>query len=431
MNKFSLKIISLVIAFIIWLLVMNVQNPARTVTYYDIPVTFSNTSYIESTNNIALMVEGKDTVSVRVMAESKIISNLDKTDITAVADLTQIIDMNSQPIMVPVSVNCPGIRDENIEVMPKNIPIVLEKRESIDRIISPELIGESKPEKNFEVGKATATPEKVTITGPKSVISKIDNVTAQIDVNGMSQSGMKKGKLKVYDKNHDELTEKQMSYIKFDIPSTTVDVKVDLWRLVPDIYINASFAYSGNPAAGYQVDSVTSTPEKVSIVGSEDALRQFTAAGNKITIPSSEERDISGKTSDCDFSVDLSEYLSKDIRLAAGLNNTALLKVKILPYNSKEYKVSADDIIINNRPEDVNVVLDKAEVLVRVEGKKEELNKLDKKDIKLSIDLKSYQEAGEYEIPAKIELPEGYQAVDEVLVKVRITNKDEVAEDEA
>ena len=83
-----------------------------------------------------------------------------------------IIDMDSDPIMVPVTVTCAGVDDENIEVTPKNIPIKIDERKSIDRIISTELIGESKPDNNYEVGKITANPEKINIVGPKSIIEK-------------------------------------------------------------------------------------------------------------------------------------------------------------------------------------------------------------------------------------------------------------------
>ena len=65
---------------------------------------------------------------------------MSKDNITAVADLTQIIDMTTQPIMVPVTVTCPGIKDKNVEVTPRNIPITIEERESIDCIINTELV---------------------------------------------------------------------------------------------------------------------------------------------------------------------------------------------------------------------------------------------------------------------------------------------------
>ena len=70
----------------------------------------------------------------------------------------------------------------------------------------------------------------------------------------------------------------------------------------------------------------------------------------------------------------------------------------------------------------MNVVMDKVEVMVRVEGKEEDLDKLDKSQIHLSIDLKSYTAAGEYEVPVKIEVPDGYQVVDEIKVKVTLAD---------
>lgn len=65
---------------------MNIENPSITQTYTDIPVTFVNESYIESMNNIALMVDGKDSVNVRIRAVSDTIKKLNKENITAVAD---------------------------------------------------------------------------------------------------------------------------------------------------------------------------------------------------------------------------------------------------------------------------------------------------------------------------------------------------------
>ena len=336
--------------------------------------------------------------------------------------MTQIIDMTTQPIMVPVTVTCPGIKDKNVEVTPRNIPITIEERESIDCIINTELVGESKPDKNYEVGKTTAEPEKITITGPKSVVKNIDNVTAKVNVDGMTESGERNAELVIYDKNHDELTDKQMASLKFDIPSTTVKVNVELWRTLQGVTIDALNSYVGEPLNGYQVGKITSTPEKINIIGSDEALQKFTVNGNKLTIPASEDRDITGKSADCEFSVDLAELLPKDIKLASGVNDTALIKVSILPLNSKEYNISTTDIKIENNPGNMNVVLDKVEVLVRVEGLTEELDKLEKSQIHLSIDLKGYTEAGEYEVPVKIEVPDGYQVVDEVKVKATLTN---------
>ena len=45
-NKFTLKILSLIIAILIWLLVRNVDDPIIVRTFYEIPVTIENASYL-------------------------------------------------------------------------------------------------------------------------------------------------------------------------------------------------------------------------------------------------------------------------------------------------------------------------------------------------------------------------------------------------
>ena len=47
--------------------------------------------------------------------------------------------------------------------------------------------GSSQPGKGYEVGSQTASPEKVKITGPKSLVNKIDKVNATVDVDGRTK----------------------------------------------------------------------------------------------------------------------------------------------------------------------------------------------------------------------------------------------------
>lgn len=46
-----------------------------------------------------------------------------------------------------------------------------------------------------------------------------------------------------------------------------------LWRVKDNVKIKAN--YSGTPAKGYQVDKITTTPETISIAGSEEALKNW------------------------------------------------------------------------------------------------------------------------------------------------------------
>ena len=59
-----------------------------------------------------------------------------------------------------------------------------------------------------------ANPEKVTISGPASIVNKIDQVVAMIDVTDRKETMRKiASELRIYDKNQEELSEKQLSYL--------------------------------------------------------------------------------------------------------------------------------------------------------------------------------------------------------------------------
>ena len=73
MNKFTLKILSLAVAILIWLLVINIEDPVRTETYWDVPVTIVNESYLTSEFEIPLLVDGSDTVTVRIRANNTVL----------------------------------------------------------------------------------------------------------------------------------------------------------------------------------------------------------------------------------------------------------------------------------------------------------------------------------------------------------------------
>ena len=213
MNKFTLKILSLAIAVLIWLIVRNVQDPVIVQTFYDIPVTLVNESYLSNNMKIPLLIDGDDTVKVRIKAEESVIKELKKEDIVAQADMTQIY-MDATPKMVPVEVTCKGIADDNITVTPRNIQVDIENQTSVEKTIAVNT-GDTTPDKDYEVGSLQANPEKVTISGPESIINKIDKVVAKIDVTGMKESNVElDSELKIYDKNQDELSEKQLSYFE-------------------------------------------------------------------------------------------------------------------------------------------------------------------------------------------------------------------------
>lgn len=416
-NKFTLKVLSLIIAILIWLLVRNVDDPIVVRTFYEIPVTIENASYLAENLEIPLLVDGKDTVKVRVKGARSVVSKLKKEDIKAVADMTQIISKDTTPIMVPVEVTGTGISDSDITVRPRNIQVDIEKQKSVEKTIAVST-GDTQPDKDYEIGNLKANPEKVTISGPETIINKIDKVVALIDVTGRKESNIEiKSQLKIYDKNLDELSPKQLEYLNIkEISDNTIRIQAQFWKVKQNVKIKAE--YSGEPKRGYEVDSINLVPDTISVAGTDEALKKLEQEGNTLEIPG-KYIDVTDKTGDFEQNIDLSELLPEDLKLVRDLNSSVIATVKILPYNSRDYEVSVTQIEADNKAEDLDLVFQDEQITIRAKAKEQDLDSLSAANIQVQIDLSGYGE-GEYEVPVTVTLPSGYELVESIKVKVKL-----------
>ena len=415
LSNIPLKMMSVVIGIVIWLLVVNIDDPIVSDTIPGVTVTIKNESYVESAGLMCLVEEDQDIVSVTIKGKRSVVDKIKARDIKAVADLTQITDMRTTPVMVPISVSCPGISPANIKTEPLNMSI------SLDDMMTQEFLvtvssGESTPGKGYEIGSLTASPEKIKITGPQSLIQKIDKVIATVNLDGKTEDSMLLADLKIIDKNQEELKPRQMEYLKFNNTDQSVSVSVDLWKVKNDIKLNAG--YVGYTASGYKVEKITLTPSDLTVAGTDEALQALANSGNTITIPDS-YIDVSGRNDDFETKIDISDVLPGDIKLTDGSNSTVIASVSILPQNSQEYSISTLNIETQNVGKGLRAVFETDSIQVRVRESFKELSQLKDTDIKASIDCSGRKE-GTYTIPVKIVLPTGYELVSDVSTVVKL-----------
>ena len=80
---------SILVGILVWLLVVNVDNPIKTRTII-IPgenVEVINKAYVDSDNKMVMQDDNPDPVRVSVTAERKTLARLTASDISVVADL--------------------------------------------------------------------------------------------------------------------------------------------------------------------------------------------------------------------------------------------------------------------------------------------------------------------------------------------------------
>lgn len=407
-NNFLLKVVSLVVAVLFWLMVVNVDDPIITSQIPGVIVQVQNEAYIESGGKMSMIEEGQNVVTVEVTGKRSIVDKLTAEDLVATADLKQIVNMNTDPIMVPITVNCSKLRSTDLIPDPRNLSV------DIDDIMTQEYIvtvvsGEGQPGKGYEIGTLSARPDKIKITGPQSLVRIIDKVVATVDPTNIQEDTTKLVGLKIIDRNQVEFSESKMDYLKYDTSVPEVSVAVDLWAIRNDVAIKGG--YVGEPADGYKVDKITFTPGHISVAGSDEALRALAEAGNSIQVPDG-TIDVTGKDSDLEVKVNIEKLLPEGIKLTKDTSDTVIATVNILSQDSKEYSIPTTSIVGKNVADGLQLIYETEKVQIRIRENGGDLDQLKEGDIRASVDLTGKTE-GSYQIPVKVELPEGFALVEE------------------
>lgn len=421
-DNIPLKIMSVAVAVVVWLIVVNIDNPVGTNYYTLTNVELINKEYVESSDTIGKMCmpeEKQDSIRIAITTNKKIRDKIKVSDITATADLQQAVSLDTNPVMVPITVTCsvPGVTPNDIKVTPQNLSVNLDEKETQEFVVNVSR-GDTKPGKDYEVGSLTANPEKVRITGPKSLVNKIDKVNATISLDGNTQDFTQDVNLTIIDKNQEALSDSEMNSLRIE-NNAKVSVTAKLWKIRQGVGISAG--YVGSPASGYQVGTVTTVPDTISVAGSTEGLETLTQNDNTITIPA-DSIDISGESRDVERKISLKDLLPDNVNLTSDSSEDVWVTVSILPEGSREFTLSTKDIEVKNKPDDLQVTFETAQIEIRIKSDTEDLDDLNTEtDIKASIDLKGKEE-GNYKVPVTLSLPDGYETVENVSTEVVISS---------
>ena len=423
-----LKILSLVIGAAIWLMVSNADNPTRTQLFTNIPINIVNQDSIADIGKV-VEPEGNGTVTLRVTEKRSVLEKLSKSGSAfyVEADMNNITELNT----VPLTVTCSNasVTWDKIEVLPSSLKVTLEDK--VEQTYVASVSADGSPAIGYEVGSTQILEGKnIVIAGPRSLMNIINQVVAPINVAGMEADSVLSGILKVYDKNGAAFTDSQLSSLEFKdevgniITEHTVNVSVDLWKIKTDVPIIVTT--TGSPAWGYNVTRITTIPETISVAGTDEALE---ALGNEFDVADSV--DVSGAKETVTAEIDLTNTLAgmDGIKLITDADPTVQVSVVIEANGDVTLSVPLSDINFENRPEGMNLVVTPAdEVSVKIHPQSEDAAQITGSDLTLSADLASCSEAGSYDIPITVELPEGYELAENVSITVVSTRQEEQTE---
>lgn len=411
----GLKFLSLFLAYLIWLLVANIDNPTDSQLFRGIDIQVINADSVTEIDKTYDIIS-EETVVIKVTERKSVLNNLNADSFTVIADMENLNDMNTVPLTV--SCSSPSVSWDEIEMVPSSMKVKVEQRKQVEFPVT--VVANGKPKNGYEVGKTEVVQGKtVQIAGPESMLNRIGQVKATVNIGNIDTDQRLTATLEVYDKNGDRIREPQINRLQIKdssgvlLTENKVMVDVTLWEIMNDIPVEVKT--TGSVEDGYRVSSISTLPVTVSLVGTQEALARL---NGKVVLQDSILLD--GATESFTVELDITETLNEinELRLISEGDPIITVSVQIERIGDQTLMIPLSSLQVENRPENMALTFSPAdEVAVSIHTESGE-NMLRQSDIKAKVDLAVCAEPGDYEIPVEITLPEGYSLVSEVKLVV-------------
>lgn len=354
-NNSKIKIISLLSAMVLWMYVMAIVDPEETKLFENIPVTITNKNEL---NEIDLVIYPEQDLTTNIYVTGKL-SNLKKVtkdDINVYGQINNPLEGNNE-IYLKVSTS----QRVNYDFKNPVMIVTLEKIISEDKSIKVDITGSGK--NNVDNIMLQDNIDKVSVSGPRSLVNKVKRVVGTVKVNGELNDFSQSIKLEPVDANG-----KVVEGIELEKDSVNVNITLLTQKTVP-----ITLKLSDNSESGVN----------------------YTMSQNTVTIKG--KKDIVDSINDIETQpVKLSEILpgtSKDIYLQVPSGITIETKYITIKKNSEEnavaeYTYTAENIEIRNNTENIDKSKIKFPNSINVSIEYlQSIGSINKDDIKLYIDL--------------------------------------------
>lgn len=380
-NNIGLKLLSVLLALLLWFSVMNIEDPTVTKTISDIPVTIVNDDVIRS-RGYGYIIESGEKIDIRIKGRRSYVDSIDADDFVATADFNSFSSMK----MVPIEVTCKYEHESDLEWAAKtdSMAIILESELTESKSIRIETVGGVK--EGYSLYSLTTNTSLVSVKGAQSQIEKVKEIVAEVSVEGLKDSGDLEVPLYAVDEEGQKIDAKKVT---LEPETITAHLVIHPIKAIP-LAVRAE----GRPLEYYYLGEIEYAPKEIELTADEETLNRLEV----ITIPI----DISGASEDVEKQIDLEEYI-EDTYPVEGIKlvdktKTMGIKIQIIAMMEQILDVKEDHITIRGADrEQFRYILTLGEQSrLRVRGKAEEMLNIEPNDFDLYIDVTGLTQPDKY-----------------------------------
>lgn len=405
-NNIGLKLLSLLFAVVVWLVVVNISDPVTTKTFREVPVVIEHSEFLTDEGMVYKVINETELVDITVSAKRSVLKEIKKSDFIVTADMRELLYMQTIQIIVSL-----GELDEKIEDWScSHDTVLIEVEEREEKTLDVKLETEGAPAEGYTIGKYQIDPSKLTVSGPKSVVKKIEKAVLRINVESV--------------KNDVAAT---VAPILYDSQGEIIDISRltfshSQWNVVVPVWETKSVAVrvtaTGEPASGYNLGDIRCYPTALTVTGKAKVLDSL----SEIEIPEG-VISLEGATENVIQNIDIEQYLPSGIYLVDGDTSNIKVEAVVEKQITRSYAIPVDEVGLRNQPEDLKVSYGEiTQFIVELRGTKEELDKLQVSDIKCTVNLNGLG-VGQHQVPLETVVSGNAEVVVEQMITVYLNEK--------
>lgn len=391
-SKFGSLLLSVGLAFALWLYVITAVSPGSKETYYNIPVVLEGESVLAEKG---LMITGMSTESITMVLSGNRtdLSRVDSKNITIKVDLSKIYDPGSHAMSYTHAF--PGNVASNAFVVesktPEKLLLTVERRVTKDVNVEVKWIG-SAPE-GFMSDRENRILDypAINITGPQSVVDQITKAVIEVDLNEQRES-ISQDYLYTLCNAEDEPVNAE--HVVTNVQEVHLDVSI---QRVKDIAIACTVLEGGG--ARIQDAEISLDVETIRVSGSEAALENM---GDRLIIGTVNLAEITDDTQ-LEFPITLPEGV-KNLTGVTEVN----VEVQLNGLASREFTVQNIQSI--NVPEGMAAELITEKLTLVVRGPSAQVALLTTEDITVTVDFAN-AELGTSTFRAGVRFASGFESL--------------------
>lgn len=366
-KKILSLLLSVAMAFGLWLYVINYISPESEEPYYNIPVIFEGETALAEKG---LMITARETtISMKISGNRSDLNKVNNQNITVKVDLSKVYDPGEHELQYsysfPGDVPTGALTVENKS--PETISVTVERKLTKPVDVNVVFTGSAADGYLADTENRVLDVSTINVSGPSSVVELIAGARIDVDLTDRSESISENYRFTLCDAEGNPIDVEQVTT---DVAEVHLDVKIQRWKEI-ELKVNAT--YGGG--ATEKNTTIDIQPKTIRVSGSDALLEDL----NEIVLDAIDLSTIESNTQKT-YTITTPEGVTN----ISGVTD-AVVDIKFKDLSIKKFTVSQIRVI--NVPEGMEYDLMNEVLEVTLRGPTALINSLTPEDIIVTVDL--------------------------------------------